>query len=532
MTTKSMMRVATCMQTWIDARRADGLSSGQLLERFLDQADECAFATLVQRHAGAVWRICLRVLGNFHDAEDAFQATFLILARKGASIGRAEVVDRWLCRVAYRIALRARMLAQRRAERERTALWATAGRAPGASPDELRRQLDDDVGRLPAKYREPVVLCYFAGVTYAEAARLLGEPAGTVSARLSRARALLRQRLGRQGLPGTAPPLAALPPAPAACISGILRAAGGQVPLSPVVADLITGGAPTMLLSKFKFAWVLLLAGGIVFCQGRSSPPTAAPPAPAPAERADGAVELGKPGQPLPESIWSDLASTEQAVVFRAVMALGAAGPKQAVAYFQGHLRPVSGEPERVAQLLADLDSEQLELRTRAAEELEYLGECARPHLLKALTAKPALELRQRLEQLLSKLGGTAPATLIHFGMAPYGTYPSQLIYPQYQPLLINPTTGGLMPATNRPLLHNGIGYPTFTGFPSQPPAPPPAKPNPLWVRSGRAVAILESIGTPEARAVLEKVAGGEAKALPTTDAKAALDRLSKKAAD
>jgi RNA polymerase sigma-70 factor (ECF subfamily) len=202
----------------------------QLLERFVTRRDGAAFAALVQRHGPRVLGVCRRVLRHEQDAEDVFQATFLVLARKAAVIPWQESVSRWLSAVAYRLALHARGGAARRRRRERPVgavrpgtPSADEGPEPPAGPGgewdslaekyhpcaeplaevarrELRRVLDDELHRLPEKYRAPVVLCYLEGKTNEEAARELGWPTGSMSRRLARARALLQERLTRRGL--------------------------------------------------------------------------------------------------------------------------------------------------------------------------------------------------------------------------------------------------------------------------------------------------------------------------------------------
>ncbi len=175
-------------------------SDAQLLERFLAQRDPEAFELLVWRHERLVLSACRRILGDLHDAEDAFQATFLTLVRKARSIGRGQALASWLYRVACRIALRARA---GRAGRERQGIDLTglpAGDDAASERRELGPVLDEEVGRLPEKQRAAVVLCYLEGRTYAEAARVLGCPVGTVSTRLTHARERLRARLQRRGL--------------------------------------------------------------------------------------------------------------------------------------------------------------------------------------------------------------------------------------------------------------------------------------------------------------------------------------------
>src|SRR5262245_38426607 len=166
-----------------------GLSDGQLLERFVARHEEAAFEMLVRRHGPMVLGVCRRVLRHVHDAEDAFQATFLVLARKAASIGQRERVGNWLYGVAYRTALEARTLnAQRRAnERQVGAMPEPVAPEVNAARD-WRPLLDRELSQLPAKYREPVVLCELEGGTRRDVARQLRIPEGTLSSRLATAR--------------------------------------------------------------------------------------------------------------------------------------------------------------------------------------------------------------------------------------------------------------------------------------------------------------------------------------------------------
>ena len=206
---------------------ADLVNDATLLDRFVNGGEEAAFAALVSRHVARVRSACRGVLRSEHDAEDVVQATFLVLALKAAEMTWRDSVGGWLCAVARRLSLDARAGACRRSRRE-TPLSAFSGKGswgggtlpeglhPLADPlaelerTDVRRVIDDELGRLPEKYRVPVVLCDLEGLTHAEAARRLGVPAGSMSRRLTRARAILRHRLVVRGLPAAVLLLGAL----------------------------------------------------------------------------------------------------------------------------------------------------------------------------------------------------------------------------------------------------------------------------------------------------------------------------------
>ena len=180
---------------------ASGLGAGPLLERFAADRDSAAFEALVGRHGPMVLATCRRMLPDPHDADDAFQATFLVLARKAGSIRDPDRLGPWLHGVARRVAARSRALAGRRRSVERP-----GGDEPmDTSPDalegaEVREVLDEELARLPEKYRAPLVLCYLDGLTHDEAAEALRWPVGTVRSRLAGGRDRLRDRLTRRGL--------------------------------------------------------------------------------------------------------------------------------------------------------------------------------------------------------------------------------------------------------------------------------------------------------------------------------------------
>src|SRR5215831_14621878 len=173
----------------------------ELLNAFAAQRDGEAFAALVRRHGRLVLGVCRRVLGDEHDAEDAFQATFLVLVRRARGLGRGGSVGNWLHTVAYHVALRARANAARRREQERSApARLCADQFAEMEWHDLRRVVDEELARLPEKYRAPLVLCHLEGKTNEAAARELGWPAGSLSRRMARGCELLRQALARRGV--------------------------------------------------------------------------------------------------------------------------------------------------------------------------------------------------------------------------------------------------------------------------------------------------------------------------------------------
>jgi RNA polymerase sigma factor (sigma-70 family) len=259
-------------------RGGAGITDGQLLNCFLTQRDDAAFATLVKRHGPMVWGVCRRVLHHHHDAEDAFQATFLVLVRKAATVEPKEMVANWLYGVAYQTALKARSVSTRRKEREKQMV-----EMPEPSVEEpemwhdLQPLLDQELSRLPDKYRVPIVLCDLEGKTRKEAARQLGWPEGTVAGRLATARKMLAGRLARRGVALSVGALAAVLShnaasacAPPAVVSSTIQAAtmlaAGQAAglISVKVAALTTGVVTTMLLNQLKTATAVLLAVGIL----------------------------------------------------------------------------------------------------------------------------------------------------------------------------------------------------------------------------------------------------------------------------
>jgi RNA polymerase sigma factor (sigma-70 family) len=279
---------------------APELTDGQLLSRVLRERDGPAFAELVRRHGAMVLGVCRRVLRHGHDAEDAFQATFLVLFKKANTLTTAASVAGYLYTVAYHAALKARANAARRRLEERQAVKMAATQPPAADGwHTLRPVLDDELSHLPDKYRLPLVLCYLEGKTGEEAARLLGWPEGTVKGRLARGRALLRGRLARRGVTLSAAALAALLAETAFAripsrllqntVQTALRCAAGEATaLTSAPVALAEGVLQTMFTTKIHLGTTLVLILGLLTLGAgaltrqaiaQREPPGAAPPA-------------------------------------------------------------------------------------------------------------------------------------------------------------------------------------------------------------------------------------------------------------
>ncbi len=257
-------------------RDGAGLTDAQLLELFISQKDHAAFEALVRRHGTMVLKVCHRVIRNHHDAEDAYQATFLILALKAASVKPRERVANWLHGVAFRTALNARKLAAKRQGRERQMIAMPEHLAMPIGPcHDLQPLLDQELSRLAEIYRLPILLCDMEGKSIKRTAQQLGWPQGTVAGRLARGRKLLAKRLARHGLAMTGG-IVLLQSSASACVPPSLVAATVKAAsayavgksaaaglISANVAILMEGVLTTMFLTKLKIATAVLVLGSI-----------------------------------------------------------------------------------------------------------------------------------------------------------------------------------------------------------------------------------------------------------------------------
>jgi RNA polymerase sigma factor (sigma-70 family) len=317
-------------------RAARESSDSKLLERFSTHNDEQAFAALLNRHGGLVWGVCRHILRHEQDAEDAFQATFLVLARRAAAIRKRESVGSWLYGVAYRIAKRAKKAAAQRERLEHNA----AAQAPRQQSldfpgEELHALVDEELQRLPANNRLAFILCCLEGRGRREVAGELGWSEGTLASRLARARSALQERLGKKGVTTAVAGAAVISEAYAAappallrsCVNaGIMTGAGkpmSAIGLSSGVMELMQSALQAMLVAKVKTALgVLLLLGlaagglGLLAFQPALRPeigqneedekPNASKPVPV-APVADKQERVDRFGDPLPEEAISRL---------------------------------------------------------------------------------------------------------------------------------------------------------------------------------------------------------------------------------
>ncbi len=269
-------------------------TDGQLLVEYTRRHDAAALESLVRRHGSMVWNVCRRVLGDHHNSEDAFQATFLVFVRKASSITSPELLANWLYGVAHQTALRARATAAKRKSREKQVAelpepaWIEPNPGHNWQP-----QLDDELSHLPAIYRIAIILCDLEGQTRRESARQLGVPEGTLAARLSRGRALLAKRLARHGPALSTGSVAALlfqnsasACAPSAMLTSTVEVAAQFAAVSPEVNALTRGVLKAMFMTKCKIAamalgtavlLVLAAPGLLAFARQDAERPTAGP---------------------------------------------------------------------------------------------------------------------------------------------------------------------------------------------------------------------------------------------------------------
>jgi RNA polymerase sigma factor (sigma-70 family) len=266
------------IRRWAGLRAADTLSDQDLLKRYVASKDESAFATLVKRHGPMVWGLCRQMLRHAQDAEDAFQAVFLVLVRKAATIRKQESVGGWLYSVAFRVAKRLRASSARRRAREQPLANGVAAAVEDLSWRDVQVVLNEELNRLADKYRAPLLLCCLQGKTRDEAAQQLGWSLGTLRGLLDRGRALLRARLLRRGVTLSTTLLAVgvadlsqATAAPASLVSSTVQAASSAAQsaaaaglVSAQVTALTQGVIQAMFLTKVKSVAIGLVCLALV----------------------------------------------------------------------------------------------------------------------------------------------------------------------------------------------------------------------------------------------------------------------------
>jgi RNA polymerase sigma factor (sigma-70 family) len=451
------------------------LTDGQLLERFASHADQAAFELLLRRHGSLVCKVCWRILGNSHDVEDALQATWLVLFRKAASLGQNVSVAGWLYRVAQRIAMRIRA---------NQAL----GRGPGEAPEdqqaragaadpadtEMHAILLEELNRLPEKYRTPVLLCDLEGKTHAQAADELRCPLGTLHSRVRRGRLQLKKRLCQRGLNVSAGGLVALLTeeiAGARCGPALhtsIRAAA-SLKVSCRAALLAEGVLQAMFLKQIRLVAAMVVAVCVL------------------------GAGLGL----LATEAWTP-----------GTLAAAPAPALPVVDAPQQQTKPEQGVAEASPQLTAtwaDLASDDETKALKAVLAFAAMPKETTPFLkenLKPVTVDPKLIGRLIADLDSEKFAVRDQASHELMAMGEYAV-----------PYLRGALDG--KPALESQMRVEKILQTIQAGQPT------------LAVkRSLRAIAVLEKIGTPEARQILEALARGRAKALATQEAEAAVDRL------
>jgi C-terminal peptidase prc len=260
--------IAQYLRRLVRVSSDDAVTDRELIARFVAERDEASFAGLVERHGGLVWSVCRRGLGNGPDAEDVFQATFLVLIRRAAAVRWQSSLAGWLFEVASRLAKETKAKASRRRFHERRARESVPSKDSDASIHELASLLDAEVKKLPAKYRDPCLLCYFEGRTADQASRQLGCSLRTVERRLAQARELLRRRLSRKDVSFSAGLLAAAlvrehklsPLVSGSTVRAAMSFAAGKLPPSAPAVALASTFLKGIAMARLTFIGLVALA--------------------------------------------------------------------------------------------------------------------------------------------------------------------------------------------------------------------------------------------------------------------------------
>jgi RNA polymerase sigma factor (sigma-70 family) len=452
------------------------LTDGQLLERFASHGDQAAFELLLRRHGPLVCNVCWRILGNSHDVEDALQATWLVLVRKAGSLGQQVSIAGWLHRVAYRIAIRARAKqALSRGPKEAPEEQEIGSVDADPADREMHAILHEEVNRLPEKYRMPILLCDLEGKTHVQAADELRWPLGTLHCRVRRGREQLKTRLTRRGLTVSAGLLAALlteeiaVARPALALHTSIRAAA-SLKVSTRAALLAEGVLHAMFLKQIRLVAAMVVTvcvlgtGLVMLAQEAWAPGTVAAAAPA-----SGLPVVNPPDQQT---------KPEQP-------------PAEANPHLAGAWADLASADETKALKAV------LALISMPKETTLFLKENLKP-----VTVDP-----KQIGRLIADLDSDK------FAVREQASHELTAMGEYAVPYLRGALDG--KPALEPQMRLEKILQTIKAGVPSL-----------AVMRSLRAIGVLEKIGTPEARQILEALARGRAKALATQEAEAALDRL------
>jgi RNA polymerase sigma factor (sigma-70 family) len=374
------------LRTLVAGRSADAADDTALVQRFATAGDDAAFETIVRRHGAMVRNVCQGVLRNATDADDAFQATFLVLARKAGSFRRSGSLASWLHGIAYRTARKAQTLSARRRSHERCAMPETVATDPAAR-QELRPLVHEALQQLPERFRGPLVLCYLENKTVAEAAQVLGRPFGSMSWLLDRGKQLLRERLERRGVvlgAGGVTALLAAESATAALPAALATAAAqaavrfviGPTPAAGAAAaqSLAEGVLHDMFKRKLKQMTVALLAlalvgsaAGVILQAGSQRPVVTAA---APLD-----TEPARPEVKEPADLAGMIRGRRVLVAFQAELPLNRPNPTQA--------QVNTARKELDDAIAAALQKAKVEVLKRTAGEPQMSwGAQAGPHML------------------------------------------------------------------------------------------------------------------------------------------------------
>ncbi len=491
---------------------------GELLRLFAEAAEPDAFGELVRRHARLVWGTCRGLLGNDPDADDAFQATFLALARAASSIRDTGRLGPWLYRVAHRVCLNARRGAARRRKRERGAA-AHEGATPVADSSWAAAEaaLHEEVCRLPESLRAPFVMCCLEGRRPTDVARHLGLSSGTFSARLCRAKKRLLGRLSARGFgAGVVVGVAgSRPTVSAAVLERVIAFGSNGAPVpAPVLALYLEGRVMGFLRSKWLALVGLMAIGAAALFGLNGDGPTvpmarATPGTPfAPVPKEDPAVKRKNL-----EELWALLLVQDEAISTRALLELTARPKKDVVAFLADKLQPLKLSADQAKKLLTALGDKNEETAKAAFEALRYFDPRLALSVDDAVKVLPDNQYKQRLAAVLlgkRDLDAYAKYEMLYETSGEIAARTGSNNGPHFEFTDVN---------TRKRFITDYIAESAAQLSQSK-------QRSQEWGRAMRAVMVLEHLGTPDAAKVLGAMAEGHPDASPTKAAKAALERL------